>query len=46
MSNEQKSAPEKMWFLTKYYMQVKMELTSGLAFTGNFRKVSPGTKLD
>lgn len=43
-SNAQKWALETTNFVTRYYMQVQMELRTGLDFKGNLGKVNLDTK--
>lgn len=42
--NAQKWAPETMNFITRYYMQVKRELRTGLDFKGDLGNVNLDTK--
>lgn len=43
-SKAQKWAPEIKNFITRYYMQIKMELRTGLDFKGNLGRVNLDTK--
>lgn len=39
-----KDEPQKTNFITRYYMQLKLELRTGLDFKGNWGKVNLDTK--